>query len=68
MEYDEQTGTWTVRASDGRILCQGEEKKVEDYLDWHDQHHHYEEYLRQKRIRRRMCKLLNWLYNRRKKR
>lgn len=62
VKYNGQTGTWTVKASDGTVLCQGEKRKVEDFLD----HADYQEYLRQKRIRRRMCKLLNWLYNRRK--
>jgi len=57
-----------VKASDGTVLCQGQTQKVEDFLDSEENHDTYQEYLRQKRIRRRMCKLLNWLYNQKKKR
>ena len=65
VSYNGQTGAWTVKAPDGKLLCHGDQRKVEDYLDGEDAAEYAK---RQRRIKRRMCKLLNWLYNHKKRR
>lgn len=55
---------WTV-VKNGQMLCSGTKNNIEDFLD-HDENLHRER-KRQERIKRRLAKLMNWLYNNKKK-
>lgn len=69
LHYSGHTGKWTAMCKkNGAVLCHGSKQNVEDFLDFQENQEAEKERKRQARIRRRMCKLLNWLYNNKKRR
>jgi len=59
-------GKWTVLREDGAVMCHGSKQNIEDFLDLKQNADAETERKRKARIHRRMCELLNWLYNNKK--